>query len=234
MHRCIRVQISTNKITLAPLECTPMADFTVIFKVWHRWEQRDSARATKRSPPNGLQHRTGFPVESTRLASRSAAEHWCVDQAFHAIGQSGLRIAHNAEGKPEAIDRPEIHVSIAHPARQTVAGQRLPAAIAPSARCGGRAGPVAADRPRFLSESERAALGTARRTGCRMATKECMFALDRAGFPYGYGSGWCGLESAEASGVAGHVRGREGRCQLGRLQTAGGQPPVWALGPVRD
>jgi len=92
--------------------------------------------------------------------------------------------------------------------------------------------------PRFLSESERAALGTApAELAAAWAIKECMFkafgpALD---FRTDMEVAWCGMESAKASGVAGHVRGREDRYRLVQLRMAGGHAPIWAaLGPVRD
>ena len=217
-----------------------MADFTVIFKSLAPLATAGFGTCDETVAAEWAATQDRYPRRDVAaLPPARQLEHWCVDQAFHAIGQPGLRIAHNAEGKPEAIDRPEIHVSIAH--NSTADG--CWAAVACSDSAIGI--DVEAERdqlqriaPRFLSESERAALGTApAELAAAWAIKECMFkafgpALD---FRTDMEVAWCGMESAEASGVAGHVRGREGRYRLAQLRMDGGLAPVWvALGPVRD
>jgi phosphopantetheinyl transferase (holo-ACP synthase) len=166
-------------------------------------------------------------------------EHWCVDQAFHAIDQPDLRIAHTADGKPEAIGQPEIHVSIAH--HSTSDG--CWAAVACSESAIGI--DVEAERdqlqriaPRFLSESEQAALGASLAAlAAAWAIKECMFkafgpALD---FRADLRVEWSGMETAEATGGTGYVRGQAGRYRLAPLRMAGGHAPVWlALGPINQ
>ena len=217
-----------------------MADFTVIFKSLAPLASAGFGTCDESVVAEWAAAQARFPHRDVAaLPPARQLEHWCVDQAFHAIGHPGLRIAHNAEGKPEAIDRPEIRVSIAH--HSTADG--CWAAVACSDSAIGI--DVEAERnqlqliaPRFLSESERAALGTApAELAAAWAIKESMFkafgpALD---FRTDLKVEWSGMESAEASGVAGHVRGRVGRYRLAQLQMADGHAPVWvALGPVRD
>ena len=217
-----------------------MADFTVIFKSLAPLAAAGFGTCDESVVAEWAAAQVRFPNRDVvALPSARQLEHWCVDQAFHAIGLSDLRIAHNTEGKPEAIDRPEVHVSIAH--HSTAYG--CWAAVACSDGAIGI--DVEAERdqlqriaPRFLSESERAALGTApAELAAAWAIKECMFkahgpALD---FRTDLKVDWCGMESAEASGVTGHVRGREGRYRVVQLQAVPVHPPVWvALGPVRD
>lgn len=217
-----------------------MADFTVIFKSLAPLATAGFSTCNEAVIAEWAAAQARFPHRDVAaLPPARQLEHWCVDQAFHAIGHPGLRIAHNAEGKPKAIDRPEIHVSIAH--HNTADG--CWAAVACSDSAIGI--DVEAERdqlqriaPRFLSESERAALGTApAELAAAWAIKECMFkafgpALD---FRADLEVAWCGMESAEASGVAGHVLGRVDRYRLVQLRMAGGHAPIWAaLGPVRD
>lgn len=216
-----------------------MADFTVIFKSLAPLASAGFGTCDEAVVAKWAATQDRFSRRDvTALAPARQLEHWCVDQAFHAIGQPELRIAHTPDGKPEAIGQPGIHVSIAH--HSTSDG--CWAAVACSDSAIGI--DVEAERnqlqriaPRFLSESERAALGTApAELAAAWAIKECMFkafgpALD---FRTDMEVAWRGMESAEASGVAGHVRGREGRYRLAQLQMAGGHAPVWvALGPVR-
>ena len=217
-----------------------MADFTVIFKSLAPLATAGFGTCDEAVALEWATVQVRFPnrdVAALPLARQ--LEHWCVDQAFHAIGQSDLRIAHNAEGKPEAIDRPEVHMSIAH--HNTADG--CWAAVACSNSAIGI--DVEAERdqlqriaPRFLSKSEQAALGTApAELAAAWAIKECMFkafgpALD---FRTDLEVDWCGMEPAEAAGVTGHVRGREGRYSLAPLQRAEGHAPIWlAVGPVNQ
>lgn len=217
-----------------------MADFTVIFKRLAPLATAGFGTCDEAVVAEWAAAQARFPHRDVPALPRARQlEHWCVDQAFHAIGQPDLHIAHNAEGKPEAVGRPEIHLSIAH--HSTADG--CWAAVACSDSTIGI--DVEAERDqlqriasRFLSEPERAALGTAHaELAAAWAIKECMFkafgpALD---FRTDLEVAWCGMESAEALGVTGHVRGREGRYRVVRLQAAPVQPPVWvALGPVRD
>ena len=217
-----------------------MADFTVIFK-----SLAPLAAAGFGTCDEGVI--TEWAAVQVRFPNRDVAaltpvrqlEHWCVDQAFHAIGQPELRIAHTPDGKPEAIGQPGIHVSIAH--HSTSDG--CWAAVACNENLIGI--DVEAERdqlqriaPRFLSETERAALGASPGAlAAAWAVKECMFkafgpALD---FRADLEVEWSGVEMAEAAGVTGYVRGREGRYRLAQLRMADGQTPVWlALGPVRD
>lgn len=217
-----------------------MADFTVIFKSLAPLATAGFGACKEAVVAEWAATQTRFPNRDvTALPPTRQLEHWCVDQAFHAIGQSDLQIEHNADGKPEAMDQPEIHVSIAH--HSTSDG--CWAAVACSEGAIGIDVEAARNQlqriaPRFLSETEQAALGTApAELAAAWAIKECMFkafgpALD---FRTDIEVAWCGMESAEASGVAGHVRGREGRYRLAQLRMAGGHAPVWvALGPVRD
>ncbi|MGB1122903.1 MAG: 4'-phosphopantetheinyl transferase family protein [Flavobacteriales bacterium] len=171
------------------------------------------------------------------LSATRQLEHWCVDKALHAIGQSDLRIGHNAAGKPEALDRPEMHLSIAH--HSTSDG--CWAAVA----CGDSAIgiDVEAEReqlqriaPRFLSEDELRALGTSPAAlAAAWAVKECMFkahgpALD---FRADMEVNWSGTEPTEASVATGRVKGQDGHYRLAQIQRAQGQAPVWlALGPL--
>ena len=93
----------------------PMADFTVIFKSLAPLATAGFGTCDEGGITEWAAVQVRFPNRDVAaLTPVRQLEHWCVDQAFHAIGQPGLRIAHNAEGKPEAIDRPKIHVSIAH------------------------------------------------------------------------------------------------------------------------
>jgi len=217
-----------------------MADFTVIFKSLAPRASAGFGTCDESVVAEWAAAQARFPHRDvTALPPARQLEHWCVDQAFHAIGQPELRIAHTPDGKPEAIGQPGIHVSIAH--HSTADG--CWAAVACSESAIGI--DVEAERdqlqriaPRFLSETEQAALGASLAAlAAAWAIKECMFkafgpALD---FRTDMEVAWSGMESAEASGVAGHVRGREGRYRLAQLQMAGGHAPVWvALGPVRD
>ena len=218
-----------------------MADFTVIFKSLAPLATAGFGRCDEAVVGEWAVVQVRFPNRDVAaLPSTRQLEHWCVDQAFHAIGQSDLRIAHSAEGKPEAIHRPEVHLSIAH--HNTADG--CWAAVACSDSAIGidveaeRGDQLQRIARRFLSEPERAALGTSTaELAAAWAIKECMFkafgpALD---FRTDLAVDWCGMLSAEASGVTGHVRGREGRYHLAQLQRAQGHAPVWvALGPVRD
>lgn len=215
-----------------------MADFTVIFKSLAPLASAGFGTCDESVVAEWAAAQARFPHRDvTALPPARQLEHWCVDQAFHAIGQPGLRIAHNAEGKPEAIDQPEIHVSIAH--HSTADG--CWAAVACSESAIGI--DVEAERdqlqriaPRFLSGSERAALGASPAAlAAAWAIKECMFkafgpALD---FRADLEVEWSGMETAEAAGVTGCVRGQAGRYRLNQLRMADGHAPVWlALGPV--
>ena len=217
-----------------------MADFTVIFKSLAPLATAGFGTRNKKVIAEWAAAQVRFPHRDVAtLPPARQLEHWCVDQAFHAIGHPGLRIAHNAEGKPKAIDRPEIHVSIAHHNTADCCW----AAVACSDSAIGI--DVEAERdqlqriaPRFLSESERAALGTApAELAAAWAIKECMFkafgpALD---FRSEMEVEWSGMETAEAAGIKGYVRGQEGHYRIAQMQAAPLQPTVWvALGPVRD
>ena len=217
-----------------------MADFTVIFKSLAPLATAGFGTSNEVVITEWAAAQVRYPHRDVAALPRARQlEHWCVDQAFHAIGQPDLRISHTADGTPEAIDRPEVHLSIAH--HSTADG--CWAAVACNDSAIGI--DVEAEReqlqriaPRFLSESERAALGTApAELAAAWAIKECMFkafgpALD---FRTDLEVAWCGMESAEASGVTGYVRGREGRYRVVQLQAVPVYPPVWvALGPVRD
>ncbi|MGB2190645.1 MAG: 4'-phosphopantetheinyl transferase family protein [Flavobacteriales bacterium] len=215
-----------------------MADFTVIFKSLAPLATAGFGECDKSGMAEWAAAQDRFPHRDVAaLPPARQLEHWCVDQAFHAIGQPDLRIAHNADGKPKAVGRPEIHVSIAH--HSTSDG--CWAAVACSDSAIGI--DVEAERdqlqriaPRFLSETERAALGASPAAlAAAWAIKECMFkafgpALD---FRADLEVEWSGMETAEAAGVTGCVRGQAGRYRLNQLRMADGHAPVWlALGPV--
>ena len=215
-----------------------MADFTVIFKSLAPLATAGFGTCDESVVAKWAATQDRFPRRDvTALPPARQLEHWCVDQAFHAIGQPELRIAHNADGKPEAIGQPGIHVSIAHHSMSdgcwaAVACHESPIGI-----------DVEAERdqlqriaPRFLSETERAALGASPAAlAAAWAIKECMFkafgpALD---FRADLEVEWSGMETAEAAGVTGCVRGQAGRYRLNQLRMADGHAPVWlALGPV--
>ena len=194
-----------------------MADFTVIFKslaplATAGFGTCDEGGITEWAAVQGR-----FPNRDVAaLTPVRQLEHWCVDQAFHAIGQPDLNIAHNAAGKPEAIDRPDIHLSIAH--HSTADG--CWAAVACSDSAIGIDVEAAREHlqriaPRFLSKSERASLGTApAELAAAWAIKECMFkafgpALD---FRTDMEVAWCGMESAE-------VRALRGTFEAARVDT---------------
>ena len=218
-----------------------MADFTVIFKSLAPLATAGFGTCDEAVVAEWAVVQVRFPNRDVAaLPSARQLEHWCVDQAFHAIGQPDLGITHSAEGKPDSIHRPEVHLSIAH--HNTADG--CWAAVACSDSAIGidveaeRGAQLQRIARRFLSAPERAALGTSpAELAAVWAIKECMFkafgpALD---FRTDLAVDWCGMLSAEASGVTGHVRGREGRYHLAQLQRAQGHATVWvALGPVRD
>ena len=217
-----------------------MADFTVIFKSLAPLASAGFGTCDEAAIAEWAAAQDRFPHRDVAvLPPARQLEHWCVDQAFHAIGQPNLRIAHNADGKPEAVGRPEIHVSIAHHSTSdgcwaAVACSESPIGI-----------DVEAERdqlqriaPRFLSETERAALGASPSTlAPAWAIKECMFkafgpALD---FRADLEVEWSGMETAETAGVTGYVRGQAGRYRLAQLGMADVHAPVWvALGPVNQ
>jgi len=217
-----------------------MADFTVIFK-----SLAPLATAGFGTCDEGVI--TEWAAVQVRFPNRDVAaltpvrqlEHWCVDQAFHAIGQPDLNIAHNAAGKPEAIDRPDIHLSIAH--HSTADG--CWAAVACSDSAIGIDVEAAREQlqriaPRFLSKSERASLGgSSNALAAAWAVKECMFkafgpSLD---FRKDLEVDWSGMEPALASHISGRVRGQAKRFCLAQLQGDQDHAPVWlALGPVNQ
>ena len=215
-----------------------MAEFTVIFKSLAPLATAGFGTCDESVVAEWAAAQVRFPNRD--VATLSAArqlEHWCVDKALHAIGQSDLRIGHNAAGKPEALDRPEMHLSIAH--HSTSDG--CWAAVA----CGDSAIgiDVEAEReqlqriaPRFLSEDELRALGTSPAAlAAAWAVKECMFkahgpALD---FRADMEVNWSGTEPTEASVATGRLRGEDEHYRLAQLQRVQGHAPVWlALGPV--
>jgi 4'-phosphopantetheinyl transferase EntD len=215
-----------------------MAEFTVIFKSLAPLATAGFGTCDESVVAEWAAAQVRFPNRDVAaLPAVRQLEHWCVDKALHAIGQSHLRIAHNAAGKPEALDRPEIYLSIAH--HSTPDG--CWAAVACSDSAIGI--DVEAEReqlqriaPRFLSEAERATLGTSTAAlAAAWAVKECMFkahgpALD---FRADMEVNWSGIEPAGASGVTGRVRGQEGHYRLAQIQRAQGHVPVWlALGPL--
>ena len=218
-----------------------MADFTVIFKSLAPLATAGFGTCDKAVVAEWAAVQVRFPNRVVAaLPPARQLEHWCVDQAFHAIGQSDLRIAHNAKGKPEAFHRPEVHLSIAH--HNTADGCWAAVAFSDSAIGidveAERGDQLQRIAPRFLSEPELAELGTSpAELAAAWAIKECMFkafgpALD---FRTDLEVVWCGMETARAAGVTGHVRGRKGRYHLAPLQRAKGHAPVWvALGPIRD
>lgn len=215
-----------------------MADFTVIFKSLAPLATAGFGTCDESVVAEWAAAQVRFPNRDVAaLPAVRQLEHWCVDKALHAIGQSDLSIAHNAVGKPEALDRPEMHLSIAH--HSTSDG--CWAAVA----CGDSAIgiDVEAEReqlqriaPRFLSEDELAALGTSPAAlAAAWAVKECMFkahgpALD---FRADMEVNWSGTEPTEASVATGRVKGQDGHYRLAQIQRAQGQAPVWlALGPL--
>ena len=217
-----------------------MADFTVIFKSLAPLASAGFGTCDEVVVAKWAATQDRFPRRDVAaLPPARQLEHWCVDQAFHAIGQPYLRIGHTPDGKPEAIGQPGIHVSIAHHSMSDGCW----AAVA----CNGSAIgiDVEAERdqlqriaPRFLSETERAALGASPAAlATAWAIKECMFkafgpALD---FRADLEVEWSGMETAEAAGVTGYVRGQAGRYRLAQLGMADGHAPVWvALGPVNQ
>ena len=215
-----------------------MADFTVIFKSLAPLATAGFGTCDESVVSEWAKAQVRFPNRDVAaLPPARQLEHWCVDQAFHAIGQPDLRIGHNASGKPEAMDQPGMHLSIAH--HSTPDG--CWAAVACSDSAIGI--DVESEReqlhriaPRFLSEAERAALGTSTAAlAAAWAVKECMFkahgpALD---FRADLEVNWSGTEPIEASGVTGRVRGEEGHYRIAQLQRAQSHAPVWlALGPV--
>ena len=217
-----------------------MVDFTVIFKSLAPQASAGFGTCDEAVVAKWAATQDRFPRRDvTALPPARQLEHWCVDQAFHAIGQPELRIAHTPDGKPEAIGQPGIHVSIAH--HSTSDG--CWAAVAYHESLIGI--DVEAERdqlqriaPRFLSETERAALGTSPAAlAAAWAVKECMFkahgpTLD---FRADLEVEWSGMETAEAAGVTGYVRGQAGRYRLAQLGMADGHAPVWvALGPVNQ
>jgi phosphopantetheinyl transferase (holo-ACP synthase) len=217
-----------------------MADFTVIFKSLAPLASAGFGTCDESAMAEWAAAQVRFPHRDVAaLPPARQLEHWCVDQAFHAIGQTDLRIAHNADGKPEAVGQPELHVSIAHHGTSDGCW----AAVACSESAIGI--DVEAERdqlqriaPRFLSETERAALGASHAAlATAWAVKECMFkafgpALD---FRADLEVEWSGVEMAEAAGVTGYVRGQEGLYRLAPLRMADGHTPVWlALGPINQ
>ena len=215
-----------------------MADFTVIFKSLAPLATAGFGTCDAAVVAKWAATQDRFPHRDVAaLPPARQLEHWCVDQAFHAIGQPNLRIVHTADGKPEVDGRPVIHVSIAH--NSTSDG--CWAAVACHERAIGI--DVEAERdqlqriaPRFLSETERAALGASPSTlAPAWAIKECMFKAfgPELDFRADLEVNWSGMETAEAAGVTGYVRGQEGRYRLAQLRMADGHAPVWlALGPV--
>ena len=215
-----------------------MADFTVIFKSLAPLATAGFGTCDQSVITQWAAKQVRFPNRDVAaLPAARQLEHWCVDKAFHAIGQSDLRIAHNNAGKPQAIDQPEIYLSIAH--HSTSDG--CWAAVAYSDSAIGIDVEAAREQlqriaPRFLSESELAALGTSPEAlAAAWAVKECMFkahgpTLD---FRADLEVNWSGIEPTEASSVTGRVRGQEGHYRLAQIQGAQVHAPVWlALGPV--
>lgn len=217
-----------------------MADFTVIFKSLAPLATAGFGSCDESVVAEWAAEQIRFPHRDVAaLPPARQLEHWCVDQAFQAIGQSDLRIAHTADGKPKSLGQPEIHVSIAH--HSTSDG--CWAAVACNERAIGI--DVEAERdqlqriaPRFLSETEQAALGASLAAlAAAWAIKECMFkafgpALD---FRADLRVEWSGMETAEATEGTGYVRGQAGRYRLAPLRMAGGHTPVWlALGPINQ
>ena len=217
-----------------------MADFTVIFKSLAPLASAGFGTCDELAMAEWAAAQVRFPHRDVAaLPPIRQLEHWCVDQAFHAIGQPDLGIAHTTDGKPEAIGQPELYVSTAH--HSTSDG--CWAAVACNESAIGI--DVEAERdqlqriaPRFLSEKERAALGASPAAlAAAWAVKECMFkahgpTLD---FRADLEVEWSGMETAEAAGVTGYVRGQAGRYRLAQLGMADGHAPVWvALGPVNQ
>lgn len=215
-----------------------MADFTVIFKSLAPLATAGFGTCDESAVSDWATKQVRFPHRDVAaLTPARQLEHWCVDQAFHAIGQPDLHIAHDADGKPEAIGRPEIHLSIAH--HSTSDG--CWAAVASSDGAIGI--DVESEReqlqriaPRFLSDTELEAVRASPAALASVwAVKECLFkafgpALD---FRRDMEVVWRGLEQAEASGVVGRVQGRDESYRIAKLQMAQGRTPVWlALGPV--
>ena len=215
-----------------------MADFTVIFKSLAPLASAGFGTCDESALAEWAAAQVRFPRRDVAaLPPARQLEHWCVDQAFHAIGQPDLGIEHTADGKPKAIGQPELQVSIAHHS----SSNECWAAVACSKSAIGI--DVEAERdqlqriaPRFLSETERAALGASPAAlAAAWAIKECMFkafgpALD---FRADLKVEWSGMKTAKAAGVTGYARGQEGRYRLAPLQMAHGRSPVWlALGPV--
>jgi len=215
-----------------------MADFTVIFKSLAPLATAGFGTCDESVVSEWAKAQVRFPNRDVAaLPAARQLEHWCVDKALCAIGQPDLRIGHNPSGKPEAMDQPGMHLSIAH--HSTPDG--CWAAVACSDSAIGI--DVESEReqlhriaPRFLSDAERAALGTSTSAlAAAWAVKECMFkahgpALD---FRADLEVDWSGTEPIEASGVTGRVRGEEGHYRIAQLQRAQSHAPVWlALGPV--
>ena len=215
-----------------------MADFTVIFKSLAPLATAGFGTCDAAVVAKWAATQDRFPHRDVAaLPPARQLEHWCVDQAFRAIGQPNLRIAHAADGKPEIFGQPQIHVSIAH--HSTSDG--CWAAVACSESAIGI--DVEAERdqlqriaPRFLSEKERAALGASPAAlAAAWVVKESMFkafgpALD---FRADMEVEWSGMETTEAARVTAYVRGQVGRYRLAQLRMADGHAPVWlALGPV--
>jgi phosphopantetheinyl transferase len=215
-----------------------MADFTVIFKSLAPLATAGFGTCDESVVSEWAKAQVRFPNRDVAaLPAARQLEHWCVDKALCAIGQPDLRIGHNPSGKPEAMDQPGMHLSIAH--HSTPDG--CWAAVACSDSAIGI--DVESEReqlhriaPRFLSDAERAALGTSTSAlAAAWAVKECMFkahgpALD---FRADLEVDWSGTEPIEASGVTGRVRGEDEHYRIAQLQRAQSHAPVWlALGPV--
>ena len=217
-----------------------MADFTVIFKSLAPLATAGFGTCDESAMAEWAAAQVRFPHRDVAALPLSRQlEHWCVDQAFHTIDRSDLRIDHTADGKPKVDGRAEIHVSIAH--HSTSDG--CWAAVACNERAIGI--DVEAEReqlqriaPRFLSETERVVLSASPAAlTAAWAVKECMFkafgpALD---FRTDMAVEWSGIETAEAAGVTGYVRDQAERYRLAQLRMGDGHAPIWlALGPVNQ
>lgn len=217
-----------------------MADFTVIFKSLAPLATAGFGACDASTVAEWAAVQDRFPNRDvTALTAIRQLEHWCIDQSFHALGYSDLRITHTANGKPEAIGNPAIHLSIAH--HSMVDGCWAAVALGE----GAIGVDVEAERrqlqriaPRFLSLAEQEVVGEslAALAGA-WAVKECMFkafgpALD---FRRDLQVKWRGLEHAEEAGVIGSVRGSERHYRIVPMQMSLSEAPMWlALGPTSN
>ena len=216
-----------------------MAHFTVIFKSLAPHVVAGFGNRPEAELAAWAASQRRFPERDlTQFTPQRQLEHWCVDQCLEAMEQSALCLVHDPNGKPMAMDTPDLHVGIAHHSGAEGCWASVALADAPIGV------DIESEREqlrriagRFLHPDEQRAIGDdVASLAIAWAVKESMFkahgpALD---FRQDLRIQWPGHTNARTSGVEGTVHGAAGQYRVWRLEHPAGEGPVWlASGPAR-